>query len=440
MSNLRDAIVRMALRRPYLYLLVTLVISIVLMEVLVEIAEHTFIKPALQQLELQFIAYVQQFVTPPLTAEVMLVTASGSSTFYLLASALVCCWYLYSRQKDRLYLYLVCLCGGGILNQVLKRIFERVRPDIFPVIAESGYSFPSGHAMGAICFYGILAYFAGLGLRSKPLRWGLMAAAGIYILLIGLSRVYLGVHYPTDILAGYAAGAEVGVGLRRLKADAVGKFIAAPVLARLIDMIVYPGIGRNKIQDLMGILRALPQVLRHGADILHHSLRIGKHIAVDALENIGVPVVRLDLIGAVDVAVAVFLAGDRSAADGEVGNGWLHAVCSLQSSIILSFFPCYAAVQADGNPHCGLVFLVMRRNPCFWQDFRRAVQEQVVTSTAFPLLYQDFTIIASKYPIFDGPSKKVHILSGIFWAFTEVIPRCRGPACCAGSHTGSRGT
>ena len=61
MSNLRDAIVRMALRRPYLYLLVTLVISIVLMEVLVEIAEHTFIKPALQQLELQFIAYVQQF-------------------------------------------------------------------------------------------------------------------------------------------------------------------------------------------------------------------------------------------------------------------------------------------------------------------------------------------------------------------------------------------
>ena len=98
MSNLRDAIVRMALRRPYLYLLVTLVISIVLMEVLVEIAEHTFIKPALQQLELQFIAYVQQFVTPPLTAEVMLVTASGSSTFYLLASALVCCWYLYSSH------------------------------------------------------------------------------------------------------------------------------------------------------------------------------------------------------------------------------------------------------------------------------------------------------------------------------------------------------
>ena len=223
---------------------------------------------------------------------------------------------------------------------------------------------------------------------------------------------------------GDGALIEVGVGLRGLKADAVGKFIAAPVLARLIDMIVYPGIGRNKIQDLMGILCALPQVLCHGTDILHHSLRIGKHIAVDALENIGVPVVRLDLIGAVDVAVAVFLAGDRSAADGEVGNGWLHAVCSLQSSIILSFFPCYAAVQADGNPHCGLVFLVMRRISRFRQVFRRAVQEQVVTSTAFPLLYQDFTIIASKYPIFDGPSKKVHILSGIFWAFAEVIPRC----------------
>ncbi|MCD7874144.1 MAG: phosphatase PAP2 family protein [Acidaminococcaceae bacterium] len=207
MSTLRDAIVRMALQRPYLYLLVTLVISILLMEVLVEIAEHTFIKPELQQLELQFITYVQQFTTPALTVEVMLITASGCSTFYLLASALVCCWYLYSRQRDRFYLYIVCLYGGSILNQVLKRIFERVRPDIFPMIAESSYSFPSGHAMGAICFYGILAYFAGLGLRSKPLRWGLMTAAEFYILLIGLSRVYLGVHYPTDVLAGYAAGA-----------------------------------------------------------------------------------------------------------------------------------------------------------------------------------------------------------------------------------------
>ena len=207
MKNFWDAIIRMTLRRPHLYLLITLIISIILMEVLVEVAEHTFIKPMLQQVELQAIAYVQQFVTPPLTVEVMLVTASGSTSFYFFASLLVCGWYLYSQQRDRLYMYVVCLAGGGILNQVLKRIFERVRPDIFPVIAESGYSFPSGHAMGAICFYGILAYFAGLGLKNRTMRWLLMAAAGAYILLIGLSRVYLGVHYPTDILAGYTAGA-----------------------------------------------------------------------------------------------------------------------------------------------------------------------------------------------------------------------------------------
>ncbi|WP_177563659.1 phosphatase PAP2 family protein [Phascolarctobacterium sp.] len=207
MKNFWDAIIRMTLRRPHLYLLITLIISIILMEVLVEVAEHTFIKPMLQQVELQAIAYVQQFVTPPLTVEVMLVTASGSTSFYFFASLLVCGWYLYSKQRDRLYMYVVCLAGGGILNQVLKRIFERVRPDIFPVIAESGYSFPSGHAMGAICFYGILAYFAGLGLKNRTMRWLLMAAAGAYILLIGLSRVYLGVHYPTDILAGYTAGA-----------------------------------------------------------------------------------------------------------------------------------------------------------------------------------------------------------------------------------------
>lgn len=88
MKNFWDAIIRMTLRRPHLYLLITLIISIILMEVLVEVAEHTFIKPMLQQVELQAIAYVQQFVTPPLTVEVMLVTASGSTSFYFFASLL----------------------------------------------------------------------------------------------------------------------------------------------------------------------------------------------------------------------------------------------------------------------------------------------------------------------------------------------------------------
>ncbi len=207
MKRWQDAVIQMALRRPYLYLLVTLVISVVLMEVLVEVAEHTFIKPALQQLEVSFINYVQQFVTPAVTIEVILITSIGSSTFYFFASFLVCGWYLYSKQRDRLYLYIACLGGGGVLNQVLKRIFERVRPDFLPVIIENGYSFPSGHAMGAICFYGILAYFAGLGLKKRTLRWLMMVVAGVYIILIGLSRIYLGVHYPTDVVAGYAAGA-----------------------------------------------------------------------------------------------------------------------------------------------------------------------------------------------------------------------------------------
>lgn len=207
MKQWQDAIIRFTLRRPHLYLLISLVISILVMEVLVEVAEHTFIKPTLQSMELSVIAYVQQFITPTITVEALLVTTSGSSTFYAVAGLLVAAWYLYSKQRERLYIFAICLLGGGILNQILKRIFERVRPDFLAVIAEHGYSFPSGHAMGAICFYGILAYFAGIGIRSKPWRWFIMFLAGFYIFLIGLSRIYLGVHYPTDVLAGYAAGA-----------------------------------------------------------------------------------------------------------------------------------------------------------------------------------------------------------------------------------------
>ena len=91
----------------------------------------------------------------------------------------------------------------------------------FLILLHSGYSRGKALAFNllsslATLVGGILAYFAGLGLRSKPLRWGLMAAAGSYILLIGLSRVYLGVHYPTDVLGGAVVGVLASWGAVRI--------------------------------------------------------------------------------------------------------------------------------------------------------------------------------------------------------------------------------
>lgn len=95
---------------------------------------------------------------------------------------------------------------GAVFNLFLKSIFQRERPDILQIIHVKGYSFPSGHAMGSFIFYGSVAFII-IHLTCKTsLRWLGAISMSILILLIGISRIYLGVHFPTDIIGGYAAG------------------------------------------------------------------------------------------------------------------------------------------------------------------------------------------------------------------------------------------
>ena len=98
--------------------------------------------------------------------------------------------------------------GSGLLNQLLKLFFQRVRPSLFPgPFHLTSYSFPSGHAMGSIACYGMLAFVAIRLSRTRFSRILLGLAAMLLVLGVGLSRVYFGVHYPTDVMGGYLAGA-----------------------------------------------------------------------------------------------------------------------------------------------------------------------------------------------------------------------------------------
>ena len=90
-----------------------------------------------------------------------------------------------------------------ILNQLLKRILQRPRPEEFRIINESGYSFPSGHSMISMAFYGYLIYLIYKYVKNKYLKWFLITILGILIVSIGISRIYLGVHYTSDVLAGF---------------------------------------------------------------------------------------------------------------------------------------------------------------------------------------------------------------------------------------------
>jgi membrane-associated phospholipid phosphatase len=98
--------------------------------------------------------------------------------------------------------------GAGLLNEALKLTFQRVRPSLFPgPFHLTSYSFPSGHAMGSLACYGILAFVLIRLVRDQWMKRLVGLAAALLILGVGLSRVYFGVHYPTDVLGGYIAGA-----------------------------------------------------------------------------------------------------------------------------------------------------------------------------------------------------------------------------------------
>jgi len=99
----------------------------------------------------------------------------------------------------------VSTAGGIFLTTVLKAVFRRARPEIIDSeYTASFYSFPSGHATVAVGFYGALALILAYHLRG-PARWAVVLLGTALVLLIGFSRLYLGVHYPTDVLAGFLA-------------------------------------------------------------------------------------------------------------------------------------------------------------------------------------------------------------------------------------------
>ena len=90
-----------------------------------------------------------------------------------------------------------------ILNQLLKGILQRPRPTEFRIIEETGYSFPSGHSMVSMAFYGYLIYLIYKFVKNKYIKWSLIILLSVLICTIGVSRIYLGVHYTSDVLGGF---------------------------------------------------------------------------------------------------------------------------------------------------------------------------------------------------------------------------------------------
>jgi membrane protein DedA with SNARE-associated domain/membrane-associated phospholipid phosphatase len=152
-------------------------------------------------------AYLHARATPPLTTFFLIVTALGSIETIVLLGVVVAAFFAWRRRWLFLGSWLAAVAGSAVLNHLLKGLFERPRPYFeHPLLIETSYSFPSGHAMESFVVYGMLAYFVILTLRSWESRVAVVFGAALLVVLIGFSRMYLGVHYLSDVLAGYAAG------------------------------------------------------------------------------------------------------------------------------------------------------------------------------------------------------------------------------------------
>ena len=108
-----------------------------------------------------------------------------------------------------------------ILNQLLKRILQRPRPTEYRIIEETGYSFPSGHSMVSMAFYGYLIYLIYKYVKNKYIKWISIALLSILICSIGVSRIYLGVHYTSDVLGGFF----ISISYLIIYISAVNKFL-----------------------------------------------------------------------------------------------------------------------------------------------------------------------------------------------------------------------
>jgi len=159
----------------------------------------------------QFDAFVRtaihRFATPGLTRLMQVFSFLGSVTAVTAMCLVAICVFLYFHRTRMAALLAITMLGVAALDVALKHAFHRPRPVAFFGASPSSYSFPSGHALGSLCFYGILAVILAARARGRFAKLCVWTAAVFLVGMIGFSRIYLGVHYPSDVIAGYCAAA-----------------------------------------------------------------------------------------------------------------------------------------------------------------------------------------------------------------------------------------
>lgn len=143
--------------------------------------------------------YLMQKRNIKLNELVILFTELGGAIVITIITILL----LIFTKKEHKKMILINVIFITLLNQILKIVFMRPRPEIMRLIDENGYSFPSGHSMVSTAFYGLLIYLIYKNVKNNYLKWFGCIALSLLIIGICLSRIYLGVHYASDVIGGF---------------------------------------------------------------------------------------------------------------------------------------------------------------------------------------------------------------------------------------------
>jgi len=164
------------------------------------------IKQELSVFDNNIYKFVASFITEDMTDFMKFLSIMGSGLVLIIITLVI----IMVVRKNKKYFFFALMVGANLLassiiNEVFKIIFHRERPDILRMVDITGFSFPSGHSMIGFCFYGYIAYFLWSNWRSVW-RYAAVFILSALILSIGISRIYLGVHYASDVLGGFSAG------------------------------------------------------------------------------------------------------------------------------------------------------------------------------------------------------------------------------------------
>lgn len=190
-----------------LHLTVGLCVSAVFVWIFGGILEDVIHHDPLVMVDQWVVGRVLYFRTQFVTSTMEAITQCGGARFLAAASLAVIAYLLLRKQFSLATGLAVAIIGGSLLNSILKALIHRPRPMTETTLVDSyGWSFPSGHAMSSVIFYGMIAYFLVKRTNSWRLKSFFLILAAFIAIMIGFSRIYLQVHYLSDVLAGFTGG------------------------------------------------------------------------------------------------------------------------------------------------------------------------------------------------------------------------------------------